>query len=78
SLLAVDRQAGLLLAVGEHAGGTVPAFRVGSGADGRPAHDRTGTASSGGDDPCHVLLEPEGRVAYVANYSSGSLAALEL
>ncbi|WP_346774722.1 lactonase family protein, partial [Cellulomonas sp. IC4_254] len=79
SFLAVDRQAGLLLAVGEHAGGTVSAFRVGADLDGRPTLAAAGApSSSGGDDPCHLLLDPEGRVAYVANYSSGSLAVLEL
>ena len=78
SFLAVDRQAGLLLAVAEHAAGAVAGFRVGTGPDGRPALTPSGTASSGGDDPCHVLLDPAGRVAYVANYSSGSLAVLEL
>jgi 6-phosphogluconolactonase (cycloisomerase 2 family) len=76
SFLAVDRQAGLLLAVGEDADGTVSAFRVGT-ADGRPTLTPAGTATSGGADPCHVLLDPAGRVAYVANYSSGSLAVLE-
>lgn len=75
SFLAVDRQAGLLLAVGEDAAGTVSAFRVGA-ADGRPTLTPAGTASSGGADPCHVLLDPSGAVAYVANYSSGTLAVL--
>ncbi|WP_255596010.1 lactonase family protein [Cellulomonas sp. C5510] len=78
SFLAVDRQAGLLLAVGEHADGTVSAFRIGTGDDGRSVLTPAGTAASGGDDPCHVLLDPAGRVAYVANYSSGSVAVLEL
>ncbi|MEN1976483.1 lactonase family protein [Cellulomonas sp. P4] len=78
SFVAVDRQAGLLLAVGEHAAGTVSAFRVVAGPDGRPGLAPAGSASSGGDDPCHVLLDPAGRVAYVANYSSGSVAVLAI
>ena len=77
SFLAVDRRAGLLLAVGEDADGTVSAFRVGA-EGGRPTLTPAGSASSGGADPCHVLLDPEGRVAYVANYSSGDVAVLPL
>lgn len=76
SFLAVDRTAGVLLAVGEDAAGTVSVFRVGADA-GRPTLTPAGTASSGGADPCHLLLDPSGRVAYVANYSSGTLAVLE-
>lgn len=75
SFLALDRQADLLYAVGEQADGTVSAFRVTSTA-GRRALTPLGTVPSGGADPCHVLLEPSGRVAYVANYSSGTLAVL--
>jgi 6-phosphogluconolactonase (cycloisomerase 2 family) len=33
---------------------------------------------SGGADPCHLLLDPEGRSLFVANYSSGTLAVLPL
>lgn len=76
SFLAVDRAAGLLLAVGEDDAGTVSAFRTGT-ADGRPALTPAGTATSGGAHPCHLLLDPAGRVAYVANYTSGTLAVLE-
>jgi 6-phosphogluconolactonase len=91
SFLAVDRTAGLLVAVGEDTDGTVAAFRVRDGEGGRPVLDAggagvdrtaptgTGTAStvpSGGADPCHVLLDPDGHVVYVANYSSGTLAVL--
>jgi 6-phosphogluconolactonase (cycloisomerase 2 family) len=75
SFLAVDRDARLLLAVGETTEGTVTAFRVGA-EDGRPGLTALGTVPSGGADPCHVLLDPAVRVAYVANYSSGTLAVL--
>jgi 6-phosphogluconolactonase (cycloisomerase 2 family) len=76
SFLAVDRSAGALIAVGEDTAGTVASFRVREGRDGRPTLVADAVASSGGADPCHVLLDPEGRVAYVANYSSGTLAVL--
>ncbi|NCT91922.1 lactonase family protein [Cellulomonas sp. APG4] len=38
----------------------------------------TARVSSGGGDPCHVLVHPDGRAAYVANYGAGSLAVLTL
>jgi 6-phosphogluconolactonase (cycloisomerase 2 family) len=75
SFLAVDRQAGVLLAVGEQGDGTVSAFRTGA-QDGRVSLTPLGSLPSGGADPCHVLLDPTGRVAYVANYSSGTLAVV--
>lgn len=75
SFLALDRAAGVLLAVGEQAEGTVSAFRVRPGDDG-PVLEAAGTASSGGADPCHVLLDPDGRAVYVTNYSSGTVAVL--
>lgn len=36
------------------------------------------TVGSGGADPCHLLLGPDARTLYVANYSSGTLAVLPL
>lgn len=74
SFLAVDRAAGLLYAVGEDAGGTLSAFRTGAG-DGGATLTPAGTVPSGGADPCHVLLA--GPVAYVANYTSGTVAVVE-
>lgn len=38
----------------------------------------TARLSSGGADPCHLLVHPDGRAAYVANYSSGTLGVLPL
>lgn len=76
SFLAVDRQADLLLAVGEDADGTVSAFRTGA-SGGRRTLDLLGTVASGGADPCHVLLDPASPAVYVANYSSGTLAVLD-
>ncbi len=37
-----------------------------------------GTVRSGGDDPCHLLLSPDARTLYVANYSSGTVGVLPL
>ena len=34
--------------------------------------------ASGGADPCHLLLAPDARTLYVANYSSGTLGVLPL
>lgn len=76
SFLALDRAAGLLLAVNETADGTVSAFRVGAG-DGGPSLAPLGSVPSGGDDPCHLLIDPASSAVYVANYSSGTLAVLD-
>lgn len=73
SFLALDPTGRLLLAVGEAAPGTVSAFRVDQG-----GLVRAGTLPSGGDDPCHLLVDPAGRAVYVANYSSGTLGVLAL
>lgn len=75
SFLAVDRATGLLVAVGELQDGTVTAFGTGR-ADGRPTLNPIGTVPSGGADPCHLLLDPGGQVAYVTNYSSGTVAVI--
>lgn len=37
-----------------------------------------GTVSSGGADPCHLTVTPDGRHLLCANYSSGSLAVFAL
>lgn len=73
SFLALDRAAGVLYAVGEDGQGTVSAFRAtGTGLE------PLGTASTGGADPCHLLVDPEGRALYVTNYSSGTLAVFRI
>jgi 6-phosphogluconolactonase (cycloisomerase 2 family) len=67
----------VLYAVGEQAEGTVTAFAV----PGTPAHaplDARDVVGSGGADPCHLLLAPDARTLYVANYSSGTLGVLPL
>jgi len=57
------------------AGGAVLAFAV------DPDSGRLtllGRQSTGGDGPCHVALDREGRVALAANYGSGSVCAMPL
>jgi len=63
-----------------------------SGSDGKPAgavaafalDDRTGileeraAESSGGGGPCHLTVDPDGRMLLVANYGGGSVACLGL
>lgn len=61
-------------------------YLVQEGSDGqvavfRPAGDtwqRLARQSSGGADPCHLALSPDGRALAVANYSSGSVALIRL
>jgi 6-phosphogluconolactonase len=64
--------------VGEFSGmktGAVSAFAI---------HAKTGLLtllnqqSSGGSGPCHISLDKQGRYAFVANYGSGSVAALPI
>ncbi|PVU83309.1 lactonase family protein [Cellulomonas sp. WB94] len=78
SFVATHPSGRVLYAVGEVTRGTVTAFAV-------PADDpapRPITAldvvGSGGADPCHLLLAPDARTLYVANYSSGTLGVLPL
>jgi 6-phosphogluconolactonase (cycloisomerase 2 family) len=63
----------VLYAAHEHADGTVSAFDV----VGDTLVHRA-TVQSGGADPCHLLLDDDGRTLLVANYSSGTLAVLPL
>jgi 6-phosphogluconolactonase (cycloisomerase 2 family) len=77
SFVAVHPSGRVLYAVGETAQGTVTAFAV----PGTPAHspiDALDVVGSGGADPCHLLLAPDARTLYVANYSSGTLGVLPL
>ncbi|MDM7830452.1 lactonase family protein [Cellulomonas edaphi] len=71
SFLAVHADGRTLYAVNEHSDGTVTAFDVTP--DG--LRER-GSVPSGGDDPCHVVVD--GDTLLVANYSSGTLAAIPL
>ena len=64
----------VLYAVGEQTAGTVTAFAAGP--DGELG--ALAVVSSGGADPCHLLLAADARTLYVANYSSGTLGVLPL
>ncbi|GEA88130.1 lactonase family protein [Cellulomonas cellasea] len=81
SFVAVHPSGRVLYAVGERSEGTVTAFEVhAEGADGPEAVrlEPLATVASGGADPCHLLLSPDARTLFVANYSSGTLAVLPL
>jgi 6-phosphogluconolactonase (cycloisomerase 2 family) len=60
----------VLYAVNELTEGTVSAWTV------HPDGTLTalGVRSTGGDGPCHLAVDPDGRFLYVANYGSGSVA----
>lgn len=78
SFVAAHPSGRVLYAVGERSPGTVTAFRVPDPAHDDAALEPLATVASGGADPCHLLLAPDARALYVANYSSGTLAVLPL
>lgn len=64
----------VLYAVNEVVDGTVSAWAV--GADGRLT--ALGVRATGGDNPCHLAVDPTGRYLFAANYASGSVSVLPL
>jgi 6-phosphogluconolactonase (cycloisomerase 2 family) len=91
SFIAVRSDGTRLYAVGEDADGSVSELRVvpqgagnpggpdgTDGAGGAPALELVATVPSGGADPCHLVLAPDERTLYIANYSSGTLAVFPL
>ncbi|NMM15874.1 MAG: lactonase family protein [Cellulomonas sp.] len=86
SFVAAHPSGRVLYAVGELTAGTVTAFSEPSRTSVDPApHDPApgpldvlDVVDSGGADPCHLLLAPDARTLYVANYSSGTLGVLPL
>ncbi len=88
SFLAARGDGTRLYAVGEDADGSVSEIRVvpegaggadgASAAAGAPGLELVRTVPSGGADPCHLLLAPDERTLYVANYSSGTVAVFPL
>ncbi|MFG1660432.1 lactonase family protein [Micromonospora chersina] len=64
----------VLYAVNELAEGRVSAFRVGPGGD----LDPLGVRPTGGAEPCHLAVAPDGRHLFVANYGGGSVAVFPL
>lgn len=65
----------MLYAVSETAGGALTSFAL---EDGGAALRPVASVPSGGDDPCHILIWPDGQHLSVANYSSGSLAVFDV
>lgn len=74
SFVATNPGGRVLYAVGETAAGTVTAFAAGRGGE----LGALAVVSSGGADPCHLLLAPDARTLYVTNYGSGTVAVLPL
>ncbi|CAN5178922.1 lactonase family protein [soil metagenome] len=78
SFVATHPSGRVLYAVGELTAGTVTAFTVPDDAATPGRLDVLDVVASGGADPCHLLLAPDARTLYVANYSSGTLGVLPL
>lgn len=64
----------VLYAVNELPQGQVSAFGVGADGELTPLAVR----STGGAEPCHLAVAPDGRHLFVANYGGGSVAVLPL
>lgn len=78
SFVATHPSGRVLYAVGEVTQGTVTAFAVPADDPGPGPLTVLDVVGSGGADPCHLLLAPDARTLYVANYSSGTLGVLPL
>ena len=92
SYLAASADGHILYTLGRPCGtsGAVYAFRVTENAAGGPEGCRTGEASAstpltplglfpcGGDNPCHISLDPQGAFLLCANYGSGSVSLYDL
>lgn len=74
SFLALTADGRGLFAAGETSPGAVTRFAVGP--DG--GLTQAERVSCGGSGPCHLLLHPDGRALYVANYGSGSVGVVPL
>jgi 6-phosphogluconolactonase len=75
SFLAAAEGGEFLYAVGEGDGGTIVAFRRDPATGDLVEINRQ---STGGGGPCYVSVDATGRYALVANYGSGSVAALPI
>lgn len=74
SFLALSPDGSTLFAAGETSPGMVLRYAV-QPDGGLVERERV---TSGGSDPCHLLVHPSGRSLYVSQYGSGSLAVLPL
>lgn len=73
SFLATHPDGRTVYAVDESTAGAVSSFAVVD-----DALEATATVPSGGSDPCHLLLDVEAGLLYVANYSDGVLGVLRV
>lgn len=73
SFLALHPSGRVLYAANEQTEGTITAFDVVG-----DALVHRATVPSGGEDPCHLLLDLDAGALLVANYSSGALSVLPL
>ena len=75
SFLTLSADGRFLYAVCESEGGAVAAFARDTATGQLTELNRQ---ASGGNGPCYVSIDPSGRYALVANYGSGSIAALPI
>lgn len=75
SYMALHKESGVALAVNESADGTVTSFKFDAAAG---TLAKVSIVTAKGDDPCHVLIHPTGRWAFISNYSSGTLTTLAI
>lgn len=75
SFLAAHPTLSVVYAVREVADGAVEAYRIGVDGGLTPLGE---ARPSGGAEPCHLAVSPDGRDLIVANYRSGSVAVLPL
>jgi len=73
SFLALHPNNKFLYAVNENGQGTVSAFAIDASTGMLKALNQT---SSKGSGPCHLVVDPSGQWLFVANYNSGSVAAI--
>ncbi len=71
SFLAVHPSQRFLYAVNENTNGMISAFAIESNGTLKPLNQ----VSSKGADPCHLSVDKMGKWLFVANYTSGSVAA---
>ncbi|MGN9777873.1 lactonase family protein [Micromonospora sp. H33] len=74
SFLARHPRRPVLYAVNELTTGEISAFRVAPDGDLSPL----GTRPTGGAEPCHLAVAPDGRHLFVANYGGGSVTVFPL
>lgn len=74
SYLTVHPAAERLYSIAEREGGTVRSYDIRADC----ALGKSRRVSTGGSAPCHLLVHPQGRWLYVANYGDGTLSAVEL